>query len=73
MSAVMMWMLLRYDGWAQFKAYVSLDGFLPAKAKVLRGCWLLMELGHALLVGLLDLSLTVRICGEFLVLLCLRE
>nr|GEY69935.1 integrase, catalytic region, zinc finger, CCHC-type, peptidase aspartic, catalytic [Tanacetum cinerariifolium] len=43
---VMMWMLLRYDGWAQFKAYVSLDGFLPAKAKVLRGELLLLLLRH---------------------------
>nr|GFC11640.1 hypothetical protein [Tanacetum cinerariifolium] len=42
MSAVMMGMLLGYDGWAQFKAYVSLDGFLLAKAKVLRGEWLLV-------------------------------
>nr|GFB02205.1 hypothetical protein [Tanacetum cinerariifolium] len=44
MSAVMMGMLLGYDGWAQFKVCVSLDGFLPAKAKVLRGEWLLLLL-----------------------------
>nr|GFA17751.1 hypothetical protein [Tanacetum cinerariifolium] len=42
MSAVMMGMLLGYDGWAQFKACASLDGFLPAKAKVLRGELLLL-------------------------------
>nr|GEY83692.1 hypothetical protein [Tanacetum cinerariifolium] len=44
MSVVMMGMLLGYDGWAQFKACVSLDGFLPAKAKVLRGELLLLLL-----------------------------
>nr|GFB10902.1 hypothetical protein [Tanacetum cinerariifolium] len=41
-SRLMMGMLLGYDGWAQFKACVSLDGFLPAKAKVLRGELLLL-------------------------------
>lgn len=36
MSAVMMGMLT-CEGLAHFKASVSLDGFLPAKAKVLSG------------------------------------